>query len=270
MNCNGECGGCNVEGCGVRKEEDLISKLDKGNIKKIIGIVSSKGGVGKSFVSSVLASQKNKEGYKVGILDADITGPSIPMNFGLREKAIADSSGIIPEESKNGVKVMSINLLVDDPTEPVVWRGPIIAGAIKQFFEDVNWGELDYLFIDLPPGTGDAHLTVYQTIHLDGIIIVTTPQDLVGMIVEKSIKMAKKMNIEILGIIENMSYFKCDECGKKMKVFGEGNISYLSDKFGIKKFAKLPLDPEFSKLCDKGMVENINIEEIVDFSKKIK
>jgi Mrp family chromosome partitioning ATPase len=225
------------------------------SIKKVIGVVSGKGGVGKSLVTSLLAVTMNRRGYQSAILDADITGPSIPRAFGLKERAKGNELGIFPSKSKTGVGIMSINLLLNNENDPVVWRGPIIAGTVKQFWMDVIWGDVDFMFVDMPPGTGDVPLTVFQSLPVDGIIIVTTPQELVSMIVAKAVKMAELMNIPILGIVENMSYFKCPDCDKEYPIFGESHIEELAEKYQIPAYAKLPINPKFAAACDKGMIE---------------
>ena len=225
------------------------------NVKHVIGVVSGKGGVGKSFVTGSLANMMAAQGYKVGILDADITGPSIPKMYGLKGAAMANDEGIYPMITKNGIKVMSINLLLPNETDPVVWRGPVVAGAVKQFWSDVVWDDVDFLFVDMPPGTGDVPLTVFQSLPLDGIIIVTTPQDLVSMIVEKAVNMAKLMNIPILGLVENMSYAVCPDCGKHIDIFGKSRLEETAAKYGIAPLARIPLDPRLTALIDKGAIE---------------
>lgn len=225
------------------------------DIKKVIAVVSGKGGVGKSMVTSLMAVAMNRRGNKTAILDADITGPSIPKEFGIKDKAQGSEEGIFPVYSKTGIGVMSLNLLLPNETDPVVWRGPVIAGTVQQFWTDVIWGDVDYMFIDMPPGTGDVPLTVFQSIPVDGIIVVTSPQELVSMIVEKAVKMAEMMNIPVLGIVENLSYFKCPDCGKHHNIFGESHIDEIAKTYNIKNVAKLPIDPKLSAASDKGMVE---------------
>lgn len=225
------------------------------NIKKVIAIVSGKGGVGKSLVTSLMAVMTRRRGHEVGILDADITGPSIPKIFGVRGMAQGNESGILPVRSCNGIGMMSINLLIEKAEDPVIWRGPIIAGTVRQFWTDVLWGDIDVLYIDMPPGTGDVPLTVFQTIPLDGIIIVTSPQDLVSMIVRKAYNMARKMNIPVLGIIENMSYTVCPDCGKKIELFGESRARATAEELGIAFLGSLPVDTGVAKLCDSGEIE---------------
>jgi Mrp family chromosome partitioning ATPase/predicted Fe-Mo cluster-binding NifX family protein len=254
-NCNQNCGSCS-EDCAERKEVDFREKPNEhSSIKKVIGIVSGKGGVGKSLVTSMLAIAMNRKGYNTAILDADITGPSIPKAFGISRKASGSERGVIPVKSKTGIDIMSINLLLENDTDPVVWRGPIIANTVKQFWTDVVWDNIDYMFIDMPPGTGDVPLTVFQSIPIDGIVIVTSPQELVSMIVSKAVRMAEMMNVPILGIVENMSYFKCPDCDKEYKIFGESHIEEIADKHGIKVISKFPIDPKIALSVDKGMIE---------------
>lgn len=267
---SGGCSGCSsASSCGVSEEfENMISEQNSySDIKKVIGVISGKGGVGKSLVTSILATGMRKKGQKVGILDADITGPSIPKSFGIDEKAKIDDRGIIPCISENGIKIMSINLLLEKETDPVIWRGPVIAGVIKQFWTDVVWEDVDYMFVDMPPGTGDVPLTVFQSLPVDGIVIVTSPQDLVSMIVEKSVKMARMMNIPIIGIVENMSFFKCPCCNEEINVFGESDLTYISRKFGLTNISKIPLDKSIPESVDEGNVENVNtdyVNEIIE------
>lgn len=227
-------------------------------IGKVIGIVSGKGGVGKSLVTSLLAVELQKRGNKTAILDADITGPSIPTAFGITEQASSNAQGILPVDSNTGIDIMSLNLLLDDHTTPVIWRGPAIADVVKQFWSDVIWSSEDYMFVDMPPGTGDVPLTVFQSLPVDGIIIVTSPQELVSIIVEKAVKMAEQMNIPILGIVENMSYIKCPDCGKKIEIFGKSNTEEVATKHGLKVLGKLPVDPSIAELCDAGKIEDYN------------
>ena len=268
-NCSHNCGSCTAN-CSSRKPADfLVPPNQHSNIKKVIGVVSGKGGVGKSMVTSTLAVLTNRKGKKTAILDADITGPSIPKAFGVKDKAYGNQLGMLPCESKTGIEMMSINLLLDNDTDPVVWRGSIIANTVKQFWQDVVWGDVDYMFIDMPPGTGDVPLTVFQSIALDGIIIVTTPQDLVSMIVDKAVKMAKMMNVPILGIVENMSYFECPDCGKKHAVFGESHVEEIAKRFNIEQVAKLPIKPELVSKCDAGNVEEFEGEWLNDLFKVI-
>lgn len=252
--CTHDCSTC-TENCSSRKIEKE-KQNEKSNVKKVIGIVSGKGGVGKSLITSLLAVAFNKAGKNTAILDADITGPSIPKTFGITEKAYSpDGVLIYPAVTENGIKIMSVNLLLEDETQPVVWRGPVIAGAVKQFYTDVIWGDVDYMFVDMPPGTGDVPLTVFQSLPLDGIIIVTSPQDLVTMIVDKAVKMAKLMNVPILALVENYSYIKCPDCDKKIEVFGKSKVEETAKQFGIELFAKLPIDNTLAKLVDGGKIE---------------
>jgi Mrp family chromosome partitioning ATPase len=225
------------------------------SVKKVIGVVSGKGGVGKSIVTSMLAVLTQRKGYKTAILDADITGPSIPRAFGLKDRALSNGQYLLPVTTKTGIDVMSVNLLLEDETRPVVWRGPVIAGTVKQFWTDVVWDEVDYMFVDIPPGTGDVPLTVFQSLPIDGIVIVTTPQDLVSMIVEKAAKMAQMMNVPVLGIVQNMSYVVCPDCGKEMHIFGEGKVAEAASKYNYEMHGKLPIDASLASLCDKGIIE---------------
>lgn len=238
----------------------IIDLKNEGSVKRVIGVVSGKGGVGKSFVTSRLASIFSKKGYSSAVLDADITGPSIPRCFGLKEKAEADEGGIQPVVSKGGVQVMSVNLLLDDESAPVVWRGPIIAGTVKQFWSEVDWKDVEYMFVDMPPGTGDVPLTVFQSLPVDGIIIVTSPQELVSMIVEKAVNMANAMEIPVLGIVENYSYIKCPDCGKLIYPFGEGKTDDVGLKYGIPVLSRLPMDNRIAEAMDKGLVEELDMD----------
>ena len=259
--CNGNCSSCGSSDCGDRKQESLLAKLnEKATVKKVIGVVSGKGGVGKSTVASMLAVAMQKTGKKVGILDADITGPSVPTAFGVNECQGADKSGIYPAVSSTGIQVMSINLLLDDSTAPVVWRGPVIAGAVKQFWTDVIWEDVDYLFVDMPPGTGDVPLTVFQSLPVDGIVIVTSPQDLVSMIVSKAVKMANMMHIPVLGFVENYSYIECPDCGKRIEVFGKSKLDSVAAQFELPVLARLPIDPKVAESFDNGAMETVNTD----------
>lgn len=259
--CNSNCSSCGKE-CSSRKEPNqFLEPMNReSNIKKVIGVVSGKGGVGKSLVTSLLASGVRKEGGTAAILDADITGPSIPKAFGINGRAKGDGESLLPSVSDGGVEIMSLNLLVNDATDPVVWRGPVISGVVKQFWTDVIWGDVDYMFVDMPPGTGDVPLTVFQSLPVDGIVIVTSPQELVNMIVEKAVKMAAMMNVPICGIVENMSYFKCPDCGSEHHIFGESRVEEIAAKHGISTVVKLPIDSSFAKACDRGEVESISGE----------
>lgn len=254
-NCSQNCESCS-ENCSERKAESLlVQPHEMSRIKKVIAVVSGKGGVGKSMVTSLLAVMAERKDYKAAILDADITGPSIPKAFGLHGKATGSDIGIYPVQSKMGMPVMSLNLLTENETDPVVWRGPIIAGTVKQFWSDVIWGDVDYMFIDMPPGTGDVPLTVFQSIPVDGVVIVASPQELVGMIVEKAVNMAKMMNIPVLALVENMSYITCPECGHEHSIFGESHIEAIAKKHGVKAVARMPLDPRLAAACDAGTIE---------------
>ena len=256
-NCSGNCASCSSN-CDSRKKESFIEPTGEfNNIKHVVAVVSGKGGVGKSMVTSLLATLMSGKGYKVGILDADITGPSIPKSFGIMGNAMQNELGILPAESKGGIKIMSVNMLLKENDAPVVWRGPVIAGAVKQFWQDVVWGDLDYLFIACPPGTGDVPLTVFQTIPLDGIVMVTSPQDLVSLIVKKAYNMAKMMNINILGLVENMSYVKCPDCGKQFSVFGGGSDD-IAKELDIDLLGKLPIDISLTQMVDNGCIEHFN------------
>lgn len=255
--CTHDCGSCTAN-CSSRetKKEDFLEKLnDQSSVKKVIGVVSGKGGVGKSLVTSLLSVTFNRRNFNTAILDADITGPSIPKAFGIKERATATDQYLMPVVTKTGIQVMSLNLLLDSETTPVIWRGPVIAGTVKQFWTDVLWKDVDYMFVDMPPGTGDVPLTVFQSLPLDGIVIVTSPQELVSMIVSKAVNMAKMMDIPILGIVENMSYVECPDCGKKINVFGESKTDAVAAEFGLKVLAKLPMNPVLANNCDNGLIE---------------
>lgn len=259
--CTHDCGSCSAN-CSERTQESLVAQPHKdSHIKKVIGVVSGKGGVGKSMVTSMSAVLMNRRGYRSAVLDADITGPSIPQAFGLHEKAQGNENAIFPVKTETGIGVMSVNLLLPDETDPVIWRGPIIAGTAKQFWTDVAWGDVDYMFVDMPPGTGDVPLTVFQSIPLDGIIVVTSPQELVSMIVGKAVKMAEMMNVPIIGLVENMSYAVCPDCGKHLSVFGCSHIDETAEKFGLKVLAKLPINPELAVRVDNGSIEGFDCSE---------
>lgn len=256
-NCTHHCETCGKE-CADRTAESFLAKPhESSRIKKVVGIVSGKGGVGKSLVTSMLAVASRRNGYRTAILDADITGPSIPRVFGIREQVTGTEEGLYPAESGSGIKVMSLNLLTENESDPVVWRGPVIAGAVKQFWTDVMWGDVDYMFIDMPPGTGDVPLTVFQSIPVDGIVIVTSPQELVGMIVEKAVRMAEMMKIPVWGLVENMSSVVCPDCGKEIAIFGESRLEATAAKYGIGNTVSLPLDPHLAALCDAGKIEEL-------------
>ena len=267
--CNHDCGSCG-ENCGSRtqEQESFLEPLHPASsVKKVIGIVSGKGGVGKSLVTSLLAVAMERKGKRTAILDADITGPSIPKAFGLDKEIVgmtSDGALMMPVETMNKIQVMSANLLLDDATDPVIWRGPVIAGAVKQFWSETLWKDIDLMFVDMPPGTGDVPLTVFQSLPVDGIIIVTSPQELVSMIVAKAVNMAKKMDIPIIGIVENMSYLTCPDCGKKINVFGESHIEEVAKEHGLKVLAKLPIDPKVAELVDAGKIEHLKEEWLED------
>ncbi len=253
--CSHDCSSCG-EGCADRQPESLLAQPHPGtHVKKIIGVVSGKGGVGKSLVTSLMAVLSARAGHRTAILDADITGPSIPTAFGVRQRPMSDGTGIIPVYTDDGIAVMSLNLLLDNETDPVVWRGPVIGGTVKQFWTDVIWGDVDYMFVDMPPGTGDVALTVFQSIPVDGLIIVSSPQELVGMIVTKAVKMASMIGIPVIGLVENMSYFKCPDCGSEHRIFGESHVDEIAKNYNIPNVAQLPIDPELAKLCDSGCIE---------------
>lgn len=254
-NCSHNCENCG-KNCAERKKESFLENPhEMSHIKKIIGVVSGKGGVGKSLVTSLLSVLARREEYETAILDADITGPSIPKAFGLHTKAEGTAQGLFPVKTKTGISVISLNLLTENETDPVVWRGPMIAGMVKQFWTDVIWGDIDYMFIDMPPGTGDVPLTVFQSIPVDGLVIVASPQELVGMIVEKAVNMAKMMNIPVLALVENMSYVTCPDCGRQFSIFGESHIDAIAEKYGVDTVARIPIDPRLAAAGDAGMME---------------
>ena len=260
--CSHDCSSCGQKDCGSREiPKEQLNEFSR--VKKVIGIVSGKGGVGKSLVTSMMASATNKRGFNTAVLDADITGPSIPRMFGIKEHALGDGKNhIFPCRSSNGVDIMSINLLLESDTDPVVWRGPVIAGVVKQFWTEVIWKDIDYMYVDMPPGTGDVPLTVFQSLPVDGIIVVTSPQSLVSMVVAKAVRMAELMNIPILGIVENMSYFTCPDCGREIKVFGDSHMEEIATTYGIPLLARLPIDPAAAAACDSGKVESIDTAPI--------
>ena len=273
--CTHDCSTCGSS-CSHVEEKDLIAPLNKhSSIKHVYAIMSGKGGVGKSSVTSNLAVAMAKKGYKVGIMDADITGPSIPKAFGLNTRAVGDGENILPELTLEGIKVISLNLLLENPADPVVWRGSLIGGVVKQFWSDVLWGDLDYLFIDMPPGTGDVPLTVYQSIPVDGIVVVTSPQDLVSLIVTKAVRMADMMSKPIVGVVENYSYFECGNCGEKHYIFGKSNLEQVAGDLGVKILAQIPMDPAMAQAMDSGSVENLEknyldpvADKILEFENK--
>ena len=254
--CTHDCSSCSANCASRQNPQDFHEPPHQlSSIKKVIGVVSGKGGVGKSMTSALLAVEMRRRGYRVGVLDADITGPSIPKLFGIHGRALGDENGIWPIQSRTGIDVMSVNLLLENEEDPVVWRGPVIAGAVKQFWQEVIWKDVDFLFVDMPPGTGDVPLTVFQTLPVDGIVVVTSPQELVSMIVGKAVKMAQMMNIPILGVVENMSYLVCPDCGKKIPVFGDSHLEETAAKYGVKVLAKMPLDPQLTACADGGAIE---------------
>lgn len=268
--CTHDCGSCS-ETCAERSPESFREEINKmSSAKKVIGIVSGKGGVGKSLVTGLMAVLAKRNGFKTAVLDADITGPSIPEMFNLHEKVTGDENGVYPAFTKTGIEVMSLNLLMENETDPVVWRGPVIAGTVKQFWTDIVWGDVDYMFIDMPPGTGDVPLTVFQSIPVDGIIVVATPQELVGMIVEKAINMARIMNIPILGLVENMSYAVCPDCGKRIDVFGKSRIDEIAEKGNLRVLGKIPFDSKLAAACDKGMIELFEGDWLAEGEKLLK
>ena len=268
-NCSHNCSSCSAD-CGSRKKESLLKEPHKkSSVKKVIGVVSGKGGVGKSLTTSLLAAFAQKQGKSVGIMDADITGPSIPHMFGVRERATGSEAGINTVLTPSGMQLMSMNLLLDEATTPVVWRGMVISGTVMQFWTDVIWKDVDLLFIDMPPGTGDVPLTVFQSIPLAGIVIVTTPQDLVKMVVEKAVNMANMMNIPVLGLVENMSYLACPDCGKKIEVFGASKAKAIAAEYGIPAIARMPLDANISKLADAGRIEDYETDALSDIYAQI-
>lgn len=271
--CTHNCSSCS-HNCSTKSKQDFLEPINaKSKIKHVIGVVSGKGGVGKSMVTSTLATLMQRAGYKVGILDADITGPSIPKAFGVEAGVEGNDDGMFPPETETGIKIMSVNLLLPDATHPVVWRGPVIAGTVKQFWSGTVWGNLDYLFVDCPPGTGDVPLTVFQSIPLDGIVIVSSPQELVSMIVEKAANMAKMMQVDVIGLVENMSYVKCPDCGKEIKIFGESHIEEIANKYGYPLLAKMPIDPSLASLVDAGEIEKMDVnylDNAIEVLKKVK
>ena len=269
--CNHDCSSCGAN-CSERQPESFLKSLNPySSVKKVVAVVSGKGGVGKSLVTSLIASEMQRRGHRCAVLDADITGPSIPKSFGIREHAMGTGEYLIPITTNSGLQVMSINLILENETEPVVWRGPVIAGAVTQFWTDVLWKDVDYMFVDMPPGTGDVPLTVFQSLPIDGVVIVTTPQDLVGMIVAKAVNMAGMMNIPVLGVVENMSYFTCSDCGKQHEIFGPSCVNDVAEAFNIPHTARIPIDPVITAMVDAGEVEQVSgewISELVDSLEK--
>ena len=268
--CTHNCSTCS-QNCSSRKDPESLREKphELSKIKKVIGVVSGKGGVGKSLVTSLLAVSTQRKGFKTAILDADITGPSIPKAFGIKEKAQGTENGILPCKSKTGIEIMSVNLLLENDTDPVVWRGPVIAGAVKQFWTDVIWDDVDFMFVDMPPGTGDVPLTVFQSLPVDGIVIVASPQELVGMIVEKAVKMANLMNIPVLAFAENMSYFLCPNCDTKHKIFGESNIKEIAEEYNVDTVAEIPMNNKLAAAVDAGVIELFEGDWVEEISGKI-
>ena len=263
--CTHNCSTCSQAGNCSSKKEDLRAPLNpQSNVKKVIAVVSGKGGVGKSLVTGMLSVLTHREGKKTAIIDADITGPSIPKMFGVKGSIEGDESGIFPAVSASGIQMISANLLLEEETQPVLWRGPVIAGMVKQFWSDVIWNDVDVMFVDCPPGTGDVPLTVFQSLPIDGIVIVSTPQDLVSMIVSKAVNMANLMNIPVLGLVENMSYAVCPDCGKHIEIYGKSHINEVAENFGLKVLGRLPFDPEFAALCDRGHIEMLDSDYLKD------
>lgn len=264
--CTHNCSTCSKH-CADRQmtKEDFIAKTNElSHVKKVIAVVSGKGGVGKSSVTSMLAVAARRKGFKTAVLDADITGPSVPKTFGVTEKAMGSEVGIFPAMTKTGIEIMSVNLLLENDTDPVIWRGPVIAGTVKQFWTDVIWNDVDVMFIDMPPGTGDVPLTVFQSIPVDGIVVVTTPQDLVSMIVEKAVKMAEKMDVPVVGLVENLAYFTCPDCGKRHFIFGQSHAAEIAARYDIPSFVSLPIDPKTAILCDAGSIESYDGDDFDD------
>ena len=262
MGCSHDCSSCGSD-CSVKNKESMIKPLnEKSSVKKVIGVVSGKGGVGKSLVTAMLAVNMANRGYHTAILDADITGPSIPKAFGIQGRVEATEDGVIPARTVKGIDIMSTNLILENDSDPVVWRGPVIAGAVEQFWTECLWENVDYMFVDMPPGTGDVPLTVFQSLPIDGIIIVTSPQDLVTMIVGKAVKMAHLMNVPILALVENMSYFKCPDCGKEYEIFGTSHAASAAMEFEIPNYVRLPIDPNFASCVDKGEMEFLDVSPL--------
>lgn len=268
--CTSNCSTCGAS-CSQRDPKSMIKPQNaKSNIKKVIGVVSGKGGVGKSLVTALSAISANRMGYNTAILDADITGPSIPHMFGLTEKAYGTEDGMLPVETETGIKTMSVNLILDNESDPVAWRGPILGSVVEQFWQEVVWGDVDFMFVDMPPGTGDVLLTTFQSLPVDGIIVVTSPQDLVSMIVGKAVKMAEQMNIPVLGIIENMSYIECPDCGKKLEIFGKSHLQDTADKYGLKILGQLPIMPDVAAMADDGTIESFDKDYLDDIMTVLK
>ena len=270
--CTHDCSSCSSS-CGERTAEQTDFRAQphaKSHVGKVIGVVSGKGGVGKSLVTGMLAVLMNRAGCRTAVLDADITGPSVPTAFGLTERAMGAEDGILPVVSGGGVSVMSLNLLLENTTDPVVWRGPVIAGAVKQFWTDVIWGDVDFMFVDMPPGTGDVPLTVFQSLPVDGVVVVASPQELVGMIVEKAVRMAEMMNIPVLALVENMSYFKCPDCGGEHRIFGESHIEEIAGRYGVDTVCRIPIDPKLAAQVDAGKIEEMDSDALLPIVEKLK
>lgn len=268
--CTHDCSSCGSACASRQKPQSLLAPANAGSrVKKVIGVVSGKGGVGKSLLTGLLACETARRGKIAGVLDADITGPSMPRILGIRDKAVGNELGILPQEAENGVKVMSINLLLEHDTDPVIWRGSLIAGTVKQFWTDVCWGDVDCLYVDMPPGTGDVPLTVFQSIPLDGVVVVSTPQDLVGMIVRKAVNMANMMNIPVLGLVENMSYALCPDCGRRIELFGKSKIAQEAAALHLPVLAQLPFDPKAAQLCDEGSIETVENPLMADAARAV-
>lgn len=269
-NCSYNCQECGNDCAERREPQSFLEKPNaKTHVKKVIGIVSGKGGVGKSLVTSLLAAAMQKRGFQCAVLDADITGPSIPRMFGIQKKAVNNEMGMLPAETEGGMKIMSVNLLLEHDTDPVVWRGPLIAGTVKQFWTDVCWGDVDYMFVDMPPGTGDVPLTVFQSLPVDGIIVVTSPQELVGMIVGKAVKMAEMLHIPVFGIVENMAYFQCPSCNEKHSIFGDSHVRQTAEEYGISITAQIPLDPKLAAACDVGGIADFEASWLAELADRI-
>lgn len=266
--CSHDCAHCSAD-CSSRKEIQKDAPNPSSRIKKVIGIVSGKGGVGKSTVTSSLAVAMNRRHHSVAIMDADITGPSIPKAFGIKGQLFGTPAGIMPAETPTGIKLISLNLMLEDESSPVLWRGPVIAGTVRQFWTQVCWQDVDFMFIDMPPGTGDVPLTVFQSLPIDGVVVVTSPQELVAMIVEKAVKMADMMNVPVLGLVENMSYLKCPDCGREIEVFGKSRLKETAEKFGIPLTVRLPLDPETAALCDTGSIEKAQVDAFDELAQRL-
>ena len=268
-NCSHDCANCASKCENAEKTSFLEPQNEMSNIKNVIAVVSGKGGVGKSLVTALLSVYTRREGFDTAIIDADITGPSMPQSFGVHKKAEGSDLGIFPIGTATGIKLMSLNLLLENEDDPVVWRGPVIAGAVKQFWTDVVWNDVDYMFVDLPPGTGDVPLTVFQSLPVKGIVVVTSPQELVGMIVGKAVKMAQMMDIPVLGVVENFSYFTCPDCGKRHYIYGESKLEETAKVYGITNTVRLPINPKLSAACDKGMIELCDVPEMEEFTKTL-